>query len=71
MDLKLNTNETPPEVTEEEKPVVAALKPFQETTPAYWSVKPTGKDTVEAFASRTGETFTGTVKDFNKCLRGA
>lgn len=42
---------------------------FKDKTPSNWSIKPT-EDGIEARSNSTGETFVGTIIEFNQKLRG-
>ncbi len=49
--------------------VESGLPEFIDLTPSNWVIKPL-KNGIEARNSLTGETFEGTVAEFNKALRG-
>jgi hypothetical protein len=56
----------PPVIVEE---VESEIPEFIDLTPSNWVIKPL-KDGIEARNSLTGETFEGTVAEFNEALRG-
>jgi hypothetical protein len=43
--------------------------PFKDRRPANWSINPKGEG-IEAFNSLSGESFEGSMKEFNSKLRG-
>ena len=57
-------------MSEIKAPVVPKLVPFEGKTPAFWSIYPNEDGTINASNGQTGETFEGTVGDFNVRLRG-
>lgn len=54
-------------VTQSEEPVVEVK--HAEVNPSDWSISPT-EDGIEARNNSTGETFTGTIAEFNAKMRG-
>lgn len=66
----MTTQET---VTQEpEQPPVtqtAVEGAFKDKTPSNWYIKPT-EDGIEARSNSTGETFVGSIAEFNQKLRG-
>jgi len=63
-DTTMETPTDPPEELDGEEIVV-----FYDTQPCNWYIRPVGK-LIEAKNDQSGEKFKGTLKEFNKRLRG-
>lgn len=55
----------------EEKPVVVEAKvSYKDLTPANWTLVSEGEDLVSGVNLKSGETFLGTIAEFNEILKG-
>ncbi len=73
-ELKINKPAPIKEVVELEESVIESeelVLEFIDTIPSNWVIKPTDVDgIIEACNSLSGETYEGSVEDFNAALRG-
>ncbi len=70
-DVVVEASPTPPEV---KAPDVVAMTPisggFKGRIPSQWAISPLDGDMIEASNSTSGETFKGTIAEFNQAMRG-
>lgn len=70
-DVVVEASPTPPEV---KAPNVVAMTPassgFTGRIPSQWTISPLDGDMIKASNSTSGETFEGTIAEFNQALRG-
>jgi len=57
-------------VAEEVSIKLEPQKPLKRTAPSDWKVEPLQDGNITAYNNETRETFSGSIADFNKLLRG-